>query len=105
MSATPISLSLAPNGVLTIEWDDGQRRLYSVGELRRSCPCAGCQGHGRQVVALLPPSAIDPRLSISGMAPVGSYGYNIRFSDGHETGIYTLELLQRLGTPAESLGS
>jgi DUF971 family protein len=28
---------------------------------------------------------------------VGHYAYTIRFSDGHDTGIYTFELLQELG--------
>jgi DUF971 family protein len=34
------------------------------------------------------------------MEPVGNYAYSIRFSDGHDTGIYTFELLQALGTAA-----
>jgi DUF971 family protein len=32
------------------------------------------------------------------MAPMGRYAYSIHFSDGHDTGIYTLELLRELGT-------
>jgi DUF971 family protein len=28
---------------------------------------------------------------------VGNYAYSIAFSDGHDTGIYTLELLGTLG--------
>jgi DUF971 family protein len=36
-------------------------------------------------------------LSIQGMEPVGNYAYSIAFSDGHDTGIYTLELLRTLG--------
>jgi len=31
------------------------------------------------------------------MDPVGNYAYRILFSDGHETGIYPLELLRGLG--------
>ncbi|MBI1901773.1 MAG: DUF971 domain-containing protein, partial [Planctomycetia bacterium] len=37
-------------------------------------------------------------LTIEGMTPVGSYAYSIAFSDGHSTGIYTLESLRQLGT-------
>jgi DUF971 family protein len=31
------------------------------------------------------------------MKPVGNYAYTIAFSDGHDTGIYTFELLRELG--------
>jgi DUF971 family protein len=34
------------------------------------------------------------------MDPVGNYAYRILFSDGHETGIFTLDLLRRLGSLA-----
>jgi DUF971 family protein len=36
-------------------------------------------------------------LKINGMKPVGNYAYAIAFSDGHTTGIYTLERLRQLG--------
>jgi len=36
-------------------------------------------------------------LAITTMEPVGHYAYSIEFSDGHNTGIYTLELLCQLG--------
>ena len=36
-------------------------------------------------------------LTIAKMEPVGNYAYSIEFSDGHNTGIYTLELLRQLG--------
>jgi DUF971 family protein len=31
------------------------------------------------------------------MNPVGRYAYGIGFSDGHDTGIFTLESLRELG--------
>jgi len=34
---------------------------------------------------------------VQGMKPVGNYAYSIEFSDGHDTGIYTFELLRELG--------
>ena len=43
-------------------------------------------------------SAAEARpLVIEDMKPVGSYAYTIAFSDGHNTGIYTLEHLRELG--------
>ena len=37
------------------------------------------------------------------MKPVGSYAYSIDFSDGHNTGIYTLESLREMGHDAGQL--
>jgi DUF971 family protein len=37
-------------------------------------------------------------LTVLGMTPVGNYAYSIAFSDGHDTGIYTLEFLRSLGS-------
>jgi DUF971 family protein len=39
-------------------------------------------------------------LRIVAMKPVGNYAYSIDFSDGHDTGIYTLETLHELGDEA-----
>jgi DUF971 family protein len=36
------------------------------------------------------------------MVPVGNYAYRIEFSDGHSTGIYTLDLLRRLGSEGKA---
>ncbi len=36
-------------------------------------------------------------LTIAAMKPVGRYAYGIDFSDGHDTGIFTLESLRELG--------
>jgi DUF971 family protein len=36
-------------------------------------------------------------LAIRDMKPVGNYAYAISFSDGHDTGIYTIEYLRELG--------
>ena len=35
-------------------------------------------------------------LAITGMTPVGQYAYSIEFSDGHSSGIYTLDYLREL---------
>ncbi len=101
MSAQPTRLALTPNRELVIDWDDGQCRRYAIDELRANCPCATCQAQRSHPASASPLPAIEPDLTIRHMDPVGNYAYRILFSDGHETGIYTLELLQRLGVPAE----
>ena len=41
-------------------------------------------------------------LTISAMEPVGNYAYSIRFSDGHDTGIFAFDLLRHLGQPPQT---
>ena len=36
-------------------------------------------------------------LTIRAMTPVGNYAYGIAFSDGHDTGIFTIDYLRKLG--------
>jgi DUF971 family protein len=91
------------NGQLIIEWNDGQLRSYSPHELREHCPCATCREKRSMppppanILPVLSPAEARP-LAIAQMKPVGNYAYAINFSDGHDTGIYTLELLRSIGT-------
>ena len=102
MNAIPVKLARSGVSGLVIEWSDGQSREYSVRELRDACPCASCREKRSQPPApanLLPVLSLSEArpLAIAKMEPVRNYAYSIEFSDGHNTGIYTLELLQQLG--------
>jgi len=97
----PTELKMIATDRLRIEWSDGQVRVYSLTELRENCPCATCMEKRRSppdasVLPILNIEEIEP-LSIVHMQPMGSYAYAIHFSDGHNTGIYTLELLREIG--------
>lgn len=107
----PSKLKLIDERTLQIDWSDGQCRRYAVQELRDQCPCATCRekrahaAEPRDPLQLNILSAAETRpLRVQAMKPVGNYAYAIAFSDGHDTGIYTLELLRGLGTatPPES---
>jgi DUF971 family protein len=103
MPVQPTTLTMTADGRLRIAWSDGAARLYTVRELREHCPCATCrETHGKPAAppSLLPVlSAAEARpLALLGMKPVGHYAYAIHFSDGHDTGIYTFDLLRELGT-------
>lgn len=110
---SPISLKGSPEA-LTIGWNDGATHTIRWRILRDACPCATCRDERSQPPApqeLLPvlnPSEAAP-LRIDAMHPVGNYAYGLHFSDGHNSGIYTFELLRALGeasaeydTPASS---
>jgi DUF971 family protein len=95
----PTKLSLVGADQLAIDWSDGRRLVYSFRELRDACPCATCREKRNQPAPLFPvlkPEEARP-LKVRGMQPVGHYAYSIEFSDGHDTGIYTFDLLRRLG--------
>ncbi len=102
MVLQPTAIKLLTNGQLEIAWSDDQVRHYAVRELRNNCPCATCieKRSAGQPVAMLPilrPEELGP-LGIAKMEPRGRYAYGIHFSDGHDTGIFTLELLRELGS-------
>jgi DUF971 family protein len=102
MNAQPTKLELADANHLRITWSDGQVRQYSLRELRDLCPCATCREKRNAPpppptqLPILTEAQIRP-LRITAMKPVGNYAYSIDFSDGHNTGIYTLESLRQMG--------
>ncbi len=102
MNTPPTDLQIVEDNALLIKWSDRQRRRYSFRDLRDVCPCATCREKRtgeQQAPTLLPvlSAAEAEPLGIKGMKPVGSYAYAIAFSDGHDTGIFSFDLLQQLG--------
>ncbi len=99
MNVHPTEIARLDDGQLLIAWSDGQRLVYTARQLRDSCPCATCREKRNQEKPLLPvlSEAETLPLGISGMKPVGHYAYSVEFSDGHDTGIFTFDLLRELG--------
>ena len=80
---------------LRITWGDDHVSRYSAAGLRRACPCAQCVNEwtGQRV---LKPETISQELTIADLSIVGRYALNFRWSDGHETGIYSFRYLREL---------
>lgn len=80
---------------LRITWADNYVSRYSAAGLRRACPCAQCVNEwtGQRV---LKPETISQDLTIVDLSIVGRYALNFRWSDGHETGIYSFRYLREL---------
>jgi DUF971 family protein len=100
----PVSLKREGDG-LKIDWSDGAATFAAWRHLRAHCPCASCVDErtkppdpfrvlSEREVAAGPPAPVA-------MKPVGHYAYQITWNDGHDTGIYPLELLRSLGSPVE----
>jgi DUF971 family protein len=51
---------------------------------------------------VLKPDTISEELKINDMSIVGRYALNFRWSDGHETGIYSFRYLRELCDKARS---
>ena len=101
LSSYPIGLRLSDDHRLVIDWSDNVSSRIPFRVLRDNCPCAHCREAARnpQPAELLPvisASEAQP-LVVQGVKPLGNYAYTIAFSDGHDTGIYKLELLRLLG--------
>jgi len=92
-------------GKLRIEWSDGLVCLYPWAFLRENCPCATCRER-RQAppdpFRILQPNEMLPLEAVA-MPRVGLYAYKIVWSDGHDTGIYTVEFLRELGLRPECI--
>jgi DUF971 family protein len=80
--------------LLEVDFDDGQRFVLPAEYLRVESPSAEVQGHGpgeRRTVAG------KRHVAITGVEPVGHYAVRLVFDDGHDTGIYSWDVLYALG--------
>jgi DUF971 family protein len=83
---------------LVLEWSDGRTGRITWKKLREACPCAGCKEERDKPAdpfRLLKPEELVPLAPVS-MPRVGRYAYKIVWSDGHDSGIFTLEHLRQL---------
>jgi DUF971 family protein len=80
--------------LLEIAFDDGRSFRIPFELLRVYSPSAEVQGHGPGQ-EILQTGKRD--VVIESIEPVGHYAVQPRFSDGHDSGIYTWEYLYRLG--------
>ncbi len=83
---------------LGIIWSDEKVSRYDVVNLRRKCPCASCIDEWTRENKLKPEDIKDDVRPMQ-VQSVGRYALNIKFSDGHSTGIYTYKMLRDLPSP------
>jgi DUF971 family protein len=91
----PTSLTVhQASRVLEVGFDDGQNFRIPFELMRVYSPSAEVQGHGPGQEVL---QTGKREVSITDIVPVGHYAVQPRFSDGHDTGIYTWDYLYELG--------
>ena len=89
---------------MEIDWRDGHESTWSFFWLRHGCPCAAC--HEERDAAGRAPGIPKPKpqtllpmyeapIKPLEVSPVGKYALRFKWSDGHESGIYSWEYLRR----------
>ena len=94
----PAELRLNPDkNLLTVVFDDGEQHALGAEYLRVQSPSAETRGHGGDRP---PPLAGKANVKIARLEPVGNYAVRIVFDDGHDSGLYSWDLLAQLGREA-----
>ena len=86
--------------LMEITFSDGKAFSLSYELLRVYSPSAEVRGHGPGQEVL---QTGKKNIEITALEPVGAYAVLPKFSDGHDTGIYSWDYLYRLGEQQEVL--
>ena len=86
--------------ILEVSFANGKIFHLPCEYLRVFTPSAEALGHapGQEILQIDKES-----VAIDAIRPIGNYGISPDFSDGHSTGIYTWELLYKLGNEYDEL--
>ena len=86
--------------VLEVSFSDGSRFRIPFELMRIYSPSAEVQGHGPGQEVL---QTGKRGVELETLEPVGNYAVQPRFSDGHDTGIFSWDYLYFLGSRQEQL--
>lgn len=86
--------------VLEVSFSDGATFRIPFELMRVYSPSAEVQGHGPGQEVLQTGKRL---VELAGLEPVGNYGVQPAFSDGHNTGIFTWDYLYFLGSQQDKL--
>jgi len=85
---------------IEISFADGKRFELSYEFLRVYSPSAEVRGHGSGQEVL---QVGKKDIEITAIEPVGSYAVQPRFSDGHDSGLYSWDYLYEIGADRDQL--
>jgi len=98
-AAAPTAIKLhRASRVLEVAYADGARYELPCEYLRVFSPSAEVWGHGAREPALI---GGKRQVNIARIEPVGQYAVRLVFDDGHDTGLYSWNVLQELGRDRE----
>lgn len=84
--------------ILELLFEDGSQYKLPSEYLRVFSPSAEVRGHTKKERKLVPGKK---DVAITTIEPVGNYAIKILFDDGHNTGLYTFEILHDLSVNYE----
>ena len=86
--------------ILEVSFDNGETFNLPCEYLRVYTPSAEALGHapGQEIL-----QTGKENVNISAIKPVGNYGIEPTFSDGHNSGIYSWDMLYKLGSEYQTL--
>jgi DUF971 family protein len=89
---------------LALSFRDGFEVYLKLPMLRRACPCAACQGEPDAMGRVYRPhvSYGERAFDLQKFDIVGGYAIQPFWADGHSTGIYSYQYLQKLSKLADS---
>lgn len=105
MSSHPAHIDLKKDHALTIDWEDGTTSTYPIAYLRKMSPSAEARKLREDLIknplTVLPSNpkrggSMSGPLVATSAEMVGNYAIRIRFSDGHDTGIYSWDYLREI---------
>jgi DUF971 family protein len=83
--------------LIRLDWSDGVSTTITLRAFRDECPCASCKGetimgttYGGGGFQILKPGMYD----LATVSPVGNYAIQADWNDGHNTGIYSWDILR-----------
>jgi DUF971 family protein len=95
---TPADVQVIGSEV-AVRWSDGTESYITFATLRAASPSAETQGErdifGHQYGGGAPRNYQE--VEVTGWQRIGNYALRFEFSDGHRTGLYSYDLLRRLG--------
>jgi len=80
--------------LLEVSFADGKTFQFSFEFLRVHSPSAEVRGHGPEQEIL---QTGKQEVIVNRIDPVGNYAIQLNFSDGHNTGLYSWDLLYEYG--------
>ena len=83
---------------LELEYGADERYLLPAEFLRVHSPSAEVQGHGNPVL-----QTGKLKVALEQIEPAGQYALKLTFSDGHDSGLYTWDYLERLALNQQTL--
>jgi DUF971 family protein len=88
-------------GVLELTWSDQQVSRLPFQFVRQNCRCAVCVDEmtGRP---LLDPDTIPADLGLLDISLAGNYALRVRWSDNHDSGLFTWVHLKDIGERLET---